>query len=259
MSNFLMGVVRRGAGLAMPVTVRPARGPEQVPAAVPAFAEPQLGSESGGSVFSERSAIPSTSESVDQSAVRLEPRHETAFSTQDATPPRAVETEIRGLVQPRIEISRPEIAEKTEVREASDPSVAVQPDGLERDSAEATVSISPVKETMPPIEELRALQMQPVIPRAKETSKPVEQKLSPKQERQAVPPAQVQAESSRASNAGSATEAAASEKKTINVKIGRVEIRSAQPAPAVQRPRANSSSGFDDARLSRLYLDRNMR
>jgi len=258
MSNFLTGVVRRGAGLAMPVTVRPARGPEQVPAAVPASAEALPGIESEGRALSERPANSMTSESMVQSAVQPEPRHESSFLPLNRiSSSRAEELETHTTVRPKVEINRLEVAEKTEVRVANDQALAIQPSGLERDSAEPTLTVSPVKETKPRTEEPRTSQMKSLVRPVSEISS-VERKTSPKQERQAVAPAPARAESARASHAGSQSKATP-EKKSINVKIGRVEIRSAQPAPVVQRPRATTSTGFDDARLSRLYLDRNMR
>lgn len=45
----------------------------------------------------------------------------------------------------------------------------------------------------------------------------------------------------------------------IQVKIGKVEIRSSQPAPVVRTNRAMRTSGFDDLRLARTYLDRGTR
>jgi len=49
---------------------------------------------------------------------------------------------------------------------------------------------------------------------------------------------------------------AVNEPRGIQVKIGKVEIRSNQPAPVLRAPRSPRTSGFDDLRLSRAYLDR---
>jgi len=53
---------------------------------------------------------------------------------------------------------------------------------------------------------------------------------------------------------------APNESRSIQVKIGRVEIRSSQPALAVARtPRPSGTSGFEDLRMARIYLDRSAR
>jgi hypothetical protein len=48
----------------------------------------------------------------------------------------------------------------------------------------------------------------------------------------------------------------AQETRNIQVKIGKVEIRSNQPTPALRKTPPSRTSGFDNLRLTRTYLDR---
>jgi hypothetical protein len=53
-----------------------------------------------------------------------------------------------------------------------------------------------------------------------------------------------------------ATREPARETHNIQVKIGKVEIRSTQPALVVQAPRRTSASGFEDLKMARNYFNR---
>jgi len=52
------------------------------------------------------------------------------------------------------------------------------------------------------------------------------------------------------------TPEAARETHNIQVRIGKVEIRSTQPAPVVRAPRRTGTSGFEDLKMARSYFNR---
>ena len=259
MTSYLQGVVRRGAGVAMPVTVRPSRGPEHVPTAQPGFTEAPPETKTDDVVLHGNPVAPAMNGPITQSQAGPEPRHEAASFAPAVIAARPVETELHGPMTPRVEISKPEVRATLRERTAQEPAAVLEPLRAERDLAIATAPIMPVKEITAPRESAPFSQARPVSPSTDESPAAVERKLSPKLERQISPQPQARAKTSRASASGVTSVKATAPDKTINVKIGRVEIRSAQPAPVAPRPRANSTRGFDDARLSRLYLDRNMR
>src|ERR1019366_1862060 len=53
MSNFVTGLVRRGAGLPQPVSIRPALGPAQMPASLPPAGPGQIPAQSPAAALSD--------------------------------------------------------------------------------------------------------------------------------------------------------------------------------------------------------------
>src|SRR5262249_21943488 len=95
-----------------------------------------------------------------------------------------------------------------------------------------------------------------VDPSGREGSEPAHALLQPRRGSNATLPS---ADSARAVAANPDVKTP-SESRSIQVKIGRVEIRSSQPAlPVVRTPRTAGTSGFEDLRLARTYLDRGAR
>jgi hypothetical protein len=256
LNNFVTGLVRRSAGLSLPSALRPAPRVTNIPPAPGAFEPPAVEPATGRtgdrdfpSIFPEPApAHASVTSSVSPIT------SETGRVPQD----RLMSKEERLPLQPRVEplrqsipsdgptpaLTRPPESSPLVIRQITQQSVWQEPVAKVRTPVEAGTSPDPI-----------AKPASPQLPQPVEDFTPGPANLSPKPE---LPAAREADESSPVVTAspgrGSATEA-----RNIAVRIGKVEIRSNQPASVVQAPRPTRNSGFDDLRLARTYLDRSAR
>jgi hypothetical protein len=217
MSSFVGGLVRRGAGLPQPVAVRPAAGPGQLPSAMPAAVEQDLSAAA--------QQVASIERARDRSEVSERPveiRERTTTLEPRSTLPHAVS-----------QTDAPVPAAITHT-----PKPSPQPDRIIETRQPS------IRETAPP----------PSVrpePRMEAMQAPVIERPVPRPELDIagrVPPAPVGPKSTERTKAP--------ETRDIQVKIGKVEIRSSQPAPAARPAPPVRASGFDHLRLARTYLDR---
>jgi hypothetical protein len=262
MSNFLAGVVRRGAGLPSPVTIRPAAGPEQLPVA--SFQTAQGPDEAPVAIDP-----PHARESVDMPA----PRTLYAEPPSPAPPPiarpgaRVEPIAIRAPVTPEASPARPE----NRIEPAAPmprPAMA----GTTTETIRARESV-PVNVQQPRSAAERVASLQQTIHAPAETQRSPEKAGATAILRLGPPapamPVQPQTAAQRIEPAASvqpptktfapAAMRTAAEPRNIQVKIGKVEIRSAQPVTAAPPPRTPAKGGFDDFALARNYLDRGHR
>lgn len=278
MGNFLTGLVRRGAGLPLPVTLRPAVGPQQ---RASSFASSDEASEQAPDVAGAPVSPggPATDRETQHADRALQPResilhprarilpgpttlvHERTEETaakierwsSQRTPPSP-------LARPQSE-TRTEIAEDVHLapqrvnadasRSASEPQITarrVLPFSGER---EVAVTAPPIEDEHPPqsprpIPESPAARSENALEARPTRSAPDEREVEPM-------PRPKPAHTAQRENAAKA----GPEPHTIQVKIGRVEIRSNQPPPVARPARPARVSGFDDFRMARNYLDRN--
>jgi hypothetical protein len=230
-SNFVTDLVRRGAGLPPPFSIRPAACPTEMPASPPASAE-------------------------------------NLASSQGITPSPAVAPSDRGR---RLDISRPDSPVPTKAAPA--PVGTSQVQGEHCSSARAANESGPLpppsaltmgpaatsenlERHTPPLEEhnlpLIALPEPNPSPDAVLSPTPVHPLPRPE------PSAIARVQPARAPSASGGREKT-QDSRSIQVKIGKVEIRSDQPAAVVRRTRPSRTPGFDDMRLARTYLDRGTR
>jgi hypothetical protein len=259
MTNFVTGLVCRGAGLPLPSSVRPAAG-----------------SPSTASMEGSRALDPSHAEFVGDrgfgfDVVRPEPSSSTArvsASASQVTSESERVTEKRSVreretlpIQPRMEVSRASRLTAEQIpdedyssRRADNGARPAESSPLVRASATDENSerrlpqepgepvIARVEPKAPPP---AASNLAPthLLPKPEPSDKPERSEVG----RVAEPAASANASSNRGRSP---------ESRSIQVKIGKVEIRSNQPAPVVQVTRASRTSGFDDLQLQRTYLDR---
>jgi len=261
-SNFLRGLVQRGAGLPLPVTMRPAVSPQDLAglasvsleeseanpdataAASPVRDESSLTGEVPNRDFAGRN------NSTRQQATLPEPRSTTqsplpillpVASPPPFTSPRLSAGEdqprprpISGNTQP------PEPLAATRTSPAAGEQERVPPSRFLQENRPAAQSLpsKPEPRTMPQDTAVDSLPS----------------RLAPQQEHfpvvrlpQPAPPGT------------RIVEKRTTPERSIQVKIGRVEIRSNQPATVVRPSRPPSSGGFDNWNLARMYLDRSPR
>jgi hypothetical protein len=225
-STFLGGVVRRGAGLPSPVTIRPSTAPHDLPPVVPAHAAPEGQDEFTDtplmSPASIREPLPG-SPLKNQAEPAPRPDTPTRITSRTDVP----FDRVAGMQPPPAPID-PIAAAKTAGRAQSehrDPVV----------HASKTVLAAPRADGVPP-----------PLPASRQRLEPrVESGAAGQPPPPTSSPARAHAET---------------EPRHIQVKIGRVEIRSTPPpAPASRPARRNPRSGFDDVSLVRRYLDRSGR
>ena len=263
MSNFVTGLVRRGAGLPQPVSIRPALGQAQMPASLPAAGPEQNAAESPAVALSDYghgldvgphdfSALirPAAPLPGPQSAPAPEP------GNRWPAKPSATKEETL-LLQPRSEPPR------------TTPPATWQVRGEDRSSPRAADAVRPLPPSSPPTtaaaetgenlerhtprlqEDTRSRIARPeprTLPGAVSGTTPAHP--LPRPESIAIARVQPAPAASASSGRGKTQES-----RSIQVKIGKVEIRSSQPAPAARPNRPSRTSGFDDLRLARTYLD----
>jgi len=259
MSNFLRGLVQRGAGLPLPVTLRPAADPLQQAASVPAsfsMEEPHMEATRAAPLF--------TSSSV---AAQQGSNANFAERNESISQPTAVSSP---EPRPAIQSTPMPIAAASHV--APEPSAdAVLP----RQNSANAKSQEPLTATRIPAsagEEERAVLPRPV--QGSRPAAPAQQDQSelkvmhrdeevdslssrPATQREHFPVVQLPQPAPAATRI--LEKRTIPEPRSIQVKIGRVEIRSSQPQTVVKTVRPPSPGGFDDWKLARTYLDRSLR
>jgi hypothetical protein len=241
MNHFLAGIVRRGAGMPSPVTLRPAIGPMNIPLGAPSAADAPV------------EAVPSSrSDARPDAPLLTQPRESRQMDSRR-------NTEDRALPEP---VTHVESRSQSPVEPASQPPVfstrpaivnAVEPDRV----------IPPVLKPAPERSEVSASPRPASIPQSAPPAAPVATVLHPapasivqevlvKPELKAAPTPGIHREKAAVPPAGRTS----AESRNIQVKIGKIEIRSTQPAPVVPASRPAAKGGFDDLSLARNYLDR---
>jgi hypothetical protein len=292
MSNFVTGLVRRGAGLPPRVSIRPATGPLQMPASPAAEG---LESRQGITSFPARALsdrdfgldVRRPDSAVPAEPARLQiprptaapepvnPRSEERSLNTEETPSLQLRSEPvnrrSGKSSPRTEETltlqpRSEPPKKAPVATAQlrseDRSSARTGDAwrLVPQSSASTATPTATSENLEPhtpaLQENtpRLIALPEPNPRPDAFSDPTPIHPLPRPTPNAV--ARVQPAPAASATAGKGK---TQDSRSIQVKIGRVEIRSNQPAPVVRTTRPSRTSGFDDLRSARTYLDRGTR
>ncbi len=262
MSNFLKNVVRRGAGLPLPISIRPAIGPQQIP---PSLVSSQYSGENDPDLRGAEPARPP------------EPLTTTIRTTESGGPHASLSekpsSDLIGVVakQSPDRLATPKLAPLSsaatfEVAPISPVFDTSHPEAPE-DAPHLTTKVHPtqaIRETVAPYPprsgntgeiQKQILHVAPAKPASHGTPPNLANTMRPAIEREQPPLL-------RASEPGSTRQTTASksappENRNIQVKIGRVEIRSSQPPQVVRPTRPANTGGFDDFKLSRNYLDRN--
>jgi hypothetical protein len=260
--SFVTGLVRKGAGLPSPVAVRPSFGPQNLPGpiattpstnslpanapeALPASDNPRLAArstkiEQPAAVFRPRGVFSGTNRveesstenetpaSIPQVRQSVTPQPHAAPSATSDVPhrkPRSIESDIKP--SPILSPEAPSTNSKATPRQAS---------------RSATTSIEALEA------KLRGQRSRAGEDDSKSARLPA--KVVPRLESGiAVPTAKPSASvPQQAKEAG--------ETRSIQVKIGRVEIRSTQPSAPVRTARKPATAGFADLTIARSYLDR---
>jgi hypothetical protein len=251
-STFLTGLVRRGAGLPSPVAIRPVTVPGPMADAGVmsndgcAIDEKAVGTSSAQNIVT----TPVTADST----ARIEPAVQPGAIL--ASVPRS--TEVRAPVVPQKETTRVTESEtERAVPQSSRPVTAVQKApvsvhlhpalSISTDTVPVAANQSKAREVgeTPPANirlRLNSLQSNAAIPAIEPARQRQLEVSRPTQSRAALP--QV------------VTRESAREIQKIEVRIGKVEIRSTQPSPVVQARRRAGTSGFEDLNMARNYFSR---
>jgi hypothetical protein len=252
LNNFATGLVRRSAGLTFPAAVRPALGAANIPHAAeltePTIVGPKQDAQTNHDVTS-ISAEPATPRKL-MSAPTPPAPSETRRIVE--APP--VSREERIPLQPRMDTFPPSIAgndsRSAPVTQPELPSLIParisQPPVWQEPSAPTSTPIEPRPAPGPNARPTVAHLPEPV--RASADLSPKPESLAALEETVAAGPENASANHGRSP-----------EVRNIQVKIGKVEIRSTQPVSVAPAPRPTRTSGFDDLRLARTYLDRGVR
>jgi hypothetical protein len=260
-SNFLRGLVQRGAGLPPTVTILSAGGPQQHHVSIP------VSSEVGGRnqkatpislVTPESSIAPGISDPdfAEPSESTMQP---VAMSLHGSTseihwpqirPPAALQPV--AAPESGADETRPVRRRIVEDSQSAEPAVTTPIFAVPRQEGLATPSQFFQESSPPPHPPPCGAESLPVRQVAAVGFSPA--RLVPNLEHFAVLRA-----SQPAASADRATQRRTGpEPHRIQVKIGRVEIRSSQPATVVRTTRPSSPGGFDDCKLARTYLDRSL-
>jgi hypothetical protein len=279
MSNFVNGLVRRGAGLPLPMMVRPSLSPRNVPVALephPASLDPSSAGSPGEST--QPPAVgPLIVDSASPSAVRAQ------TFPQIPTPEPFVRSRLPGRspleTKEALEIpdeapaAAPPITQQITVLDENRPALHPSPNHQSPKCLDKTATApKPVAITalLPPASQGHDA-TKPGHARDSDAVMRSEhgRRSSGDPRRQATPavgPTRVPPRQEAASLAVSVRQARAvapkkeagarSEPRNIQVKIGRVEIRTSQPAPPVRATGKKATGGFADLKLARAHLDR---
>lgn len=258
MSNFVAGIMRRAAGIASPVVVRPAAGPPLHPP--PAT----LG-------VAESPPENSGTESRHPTSEAVRPMPAPAMTSLRVDDPAPAAAEIRF---PERELAPSQVVVIEHVREIS-PFTTPEPRGDEPTSGIQPNSSPSQPARDAPLIPREAIEHESATGSARKAqtyaqtyirptpaapSREVSARLEPMSDRreQMSEPVAMQP-SSQPSGSPRVENRTALESRNIHVKIGKVEIRSTQQSQAAQPARAPARSGFDDFTLMRNYLDRGQR
>lgn len=239
MSTFLAGVVQRGAGIASPVTIRPSTTPRDLPLTMPSLTAPDAQEELPAASSARRESIPEPFPSTPHPAMMrpagpavVLPPHSSLTDRTDPMP----RSENPSRVTARGETAPDRVGEIRSRPARIDP-IDTAPAATGRSGrAEPAVPAPP---TIVPATHAGAIPARPA------PWKGLEQRLEPSVAGR--PPTGT----SSPTRAG-----AAAETRNIQVKIGKVEIRSTPPAPPGPSARPGPRGGFADFSLVRTYLDR---
>jgi hypothetical protein len=269
-SSFVTGLVRRAAGLPQPVSIRPATVPDQIWAS-PSAAPEDFGSRheallSSAAALGEHrrdSYLGRPDLSAQAAAPQLpQPQPEAAPQPVEQWPERqsAQTNETTLRLRPRSEPTPAPVAALQIKREDRSPS---------RVADEVEVLPPPSLSAAPRAAALGNLERNPPTIRGDTPPTIVPSRLTLHADTfSALRPAHSLPgpESITAGRVRPAPTATASsgrdrtqESRSIQVKIGKVEIRSNQPVPVAATNRPIRASSFDDFRLARTYLDRGAR
>lgn len=257
MSSFVTGLVRRAAGLPQPVSIRPAAIPAQMPA-LPSLAQEAPGVHQEVTVTSAAGA--GEHRGTDIGRTVFSPHAEPAVLPHPQ-PAAAPEPVIRRPEQPTAQRENTTQWLRPRSEPAPTPVAASQGQREDRSSSRAADEVRvvppPAFATVMPAAAL-GYQDGPASPLLGDTSLKIAS--GPRPDTVSAPAQPLpRAEFIAASAPASSNRERPPESRSIQVKIGKVEIRSNQPAPVVQPNRPLRTSGFDDLRLARTYLDRSTR
>jgi hypothetical protein len=248
LNNFATGLVRRSAGLPLPAAVRPAPGTANIsPAAEPS--EPptaELMHQEKASPFASspaEPAVPSTPGPTSTPAVFCQTRRivdDPPANRQEQIP-----------LQPRMDPFPPSIEEEgrqpariTQSELPSPVSARISPPSPLPEAASAAIAPKAAAEP-----DARPAPVQPPEPLTTALE------LSPKPEPRTAPEAAAPVKTEDAPTSRETSP----DVRNIHVKIGKIELRTPQPMSVAPQPRSSRTSGFDDLRLTRIYLDRGAR
>ncbi len=273
MSNFVAGLVRRGAGLPQPVAIRPTAGPQNVPHP---FGDTKATDEGKSDALPGESQRITTSELVtSQFSTRSAPAVQPVVDARPREPLSGSKVEDKSEMRETASISwtRPvAIPQLTVPRALGSEEVRLMPRANDGDAKPGLAQAAIASTTLPNLhgggiaKSSRAVQesgppQHTILPRpesqtvrANAAANSIPVRLEPQRE-----PAAVVRSQHTASTPPTEKQETTSERRSIQVKIGRVEIRSSQPPTVVKASGPRSSGGFDDLKLARAYLDRNLR
>ena len=249
MSNFVTGLVRRGAGLPSPVAIRPAIVPGHMAhtATMTDDGEPITEQASGAPVTSsvetspQKAKFPDRMESVPPPVLAV-PR------PTEVRAPEVLRKESARITGSQIESAVPQSSTHSAVAQETSSGVLLHP--------APSISYAGLPEAANQSETQNAGHAQATDHARSDSQQPDQPKLS------AIEPARQQPlEVARPTQPvavlpQTATREATRETHNIQVKIGKVEIRSTQPVPVVQAPRRTGTSGFEDLKMARSYFNR---
>ena len=261
MSNFLRGLVQRGAGLPLPVTIRPAAGPQQAGSASVAHEERETNPD----------AMAATSLVRDESSLTPEVPKADFAERSDSTPhqvtvnlpgprSRVQWPQMRPAAAPQAPITSPELggADQPRPRRMDESAQPQETPAMAHTSAAAGDELAPSSRSMQESRPAAQPSQPKPEPRTVHQDAAVNflpSRLAPRQERFPV----VRLPQPAPSVPRIVEKKTTPEPRNIQVKIGRVEIRSSQPATVVKPTRPQSPGGFGDWKLARTYLDRSLR
>jgi hypothetical protein len=243
MSTFLDGVVQRGAGIPSPVTIRPSTTSRDLPLAISSPAAPEAREELPGASSAGHESIREPSPSMPYPS-RLHRAEPAAALPQRVSLTNGLEpmpgSHHASRVAARGDTAPDRVGESRSRPPRIDPIDAVPPANPRRDEPAEPAAAAPA--AIVPAPRTSAMPEPPV------SSKNLEQRLEP-----SVPgrPPIGMSSPTRAQ--------AAAESRNIQVKIGKVEIRSTPPALPRPSTRPAPRGGFADFSMVRAYLDRAQR
>ena len=263
MSGYLSSLVRRGAGLPLPVSVRPPARHESLQATGASFAP---ASELDANVEPTRSETISVSAGNDASVTK--PHALPPPLLQQITPVQAGSRESdpsplnAQKPEPRMPLVAMPFLPQLPPRNASGDSShqdvkPARPDSTARDGGIGQTRQGTARAN-PHLGKISHVDSTPIVPQ--KTAKAEPGPPPPGTQFLAAIPRQEPAAHAHAleqrSSPDSRSETAATEARNIQVKIGKIEIRSSQPALPARQVRKPSNGGFGDLNLARTYLDR---